>query len=126
VECPQIPQYSIRLEALGYLCDCLIWRVQRQQVVKVIWRKAHRRRRRMVQSYSPDGCNVSSLEGTLAQPGEYDWTCAFFGPLEFTTQMANPSVQPFLHSSRQKVSILYNERPYAPELSLPMGDLDPI
>jgi len=27
-----------------------------------------------VQSYSPGGANVSSWEGTLAPPGEYDWT----------------------------------------------------
>jgi len=27
-----------------------------------------------VQSYSPGGANVPSWEGTLAQPGEYDWT----------------------------------------------------
>ena len=36
-------------------------------------------------------------------PGEYDWTCASFGPPESTTQMANRSVQPFLHSSQQSV-----------------------
>jgi len=29
----------------------------------------------MVQSYLSGGGNVSSHEGTLAQPGEYDWTC---------------------------------------------------
>jgi len=40
----------------------------------------------MVQSYSPGGGHVSSHEGTLAPPGEYDWTCASFGPLESTTQ----------------------------------------
>jgi len=64
-------------------------------------------------------------EGTLAPSGEYDWTCVSFGPLESTTQTANRSVQPFLHSSRQKVPMLYNGHPYSPELSLPMGDLDP-
>jgi len=64
-------------------------------VVKIIWHQAHRRRRRMVQSYSQGGGNVSSHDGTLALPCECDWTCAFFGPLESTTQMANRSVQPF-------------------------------
>ena len=34
---------------LGYLCDCLSGRVQRYQVVKVIFHKSHRRRRQMVQ-----------------------------------------------------------------------------
>jgi len=41
-----------------------------------------------------------------------------------TTQTANRSVQQFLHSSQQKVRILYNGHPYPPELALPMGDLD--
>jgi len=50
--CVECPQYSTRLEALGYLCDCVSGRVQRQQVVKVICHKAHRCRRRMVQCYS--------------------------------------------------------------------------
>jgi len=40
-------------------------------------------------------------EGTLAPAGKYDWTCVFFGPPESTTQTANRSVQPFLHSSQQ-------------------------
>jgi len=40
----------------------------------------------MVQSHSPTGGNVSSHEGTLAPPGEYDWTCASFGLLESTPQ----------------------------------------
>jgi len=74
-----MPQYSIRLEALGYLCDCVSGRVQRQQAVKVIWYKAHRRRRRMVQCYSAGDGNMFSHEGTLAPPGEYHWTCASFG-----------------------------------------------
>jgi len=48
----------------------------------------------------------SSIEGTLVPPGEYDWTCVSFGPPKSTIQMANWLVQPFLHSSRQKVPIL--------------------
>ena len=57
--------------------------------------------------------------------GEYDWTCAFFGPPESTTQTANRSIQPFLHSSRQKVSILYNRRPFPPKLPLLVGASGP-
>jgi len=87
--------------------------------------KAHRHHRRTVQSYSPGGGNVSSNEGTLAPPGEYDWSCASFGPLESTTQTANRPVQPFLHCSRQEVSIFYNGRPYPPELPLAMGGSGP-
>jgi len=47
--CVECPQYSTRLEALGYLCDCLSGHVQRCQVVRVIWHQAHCCRRRMVQ-----------------------------------------------------------------------------
>jgi len=65
--------------------------------------RPHHCRRRTVQPYSPGGANVPSHEGTLAPPGEYDWTCASFGPLESTTLTANPLVQPFLYSSEQNV-----------------------
>jgi len=78
----------------------------------------------MFQSYSTGDGNVSSHGGILALPGEYDWTCASIDPLEFTIETEKGSVQPFLHSLRQKVHILYNGRPYPPELPLPMGDLD--
>jgi len=72
----------------------------------------------MVQCYSTGDGNVSSHEGTLAPPGECDWICASFGPLESIIQTANQSVKPFWHSSRQKVPIIYNGRPYPPELPL--------
>ena len=78
----------------------------------------------MVQCYSTVDGNVSFHKGTLAPPGEYDCTCASFGPLESTTETANGYIQPFLHSLQQKVPILYNGRPCPPELPLPMGDLD--
>jgi len=110
-----------------------------KQVIKVIWHKtASPRRRLTVQSYSPGGANVPSHVGTfyigvtwrirlklctLAPPGEYDWTCA--GPPKSTTQMADRSVQPFLHSWRQKVPILYNGRLFPLKLPILMGDLDP-
>jgi len=41
-----------------------------------------------------------------------------------SSDTVNGSVRPFLHSLRQKVPILYNGRPYPPELTLPIGDLD--
>jgi len=78
----------------------------------VIWHTTHRRRRRMVQSYSLGGDNVPSYVGTLAPPDKYNWTYASFGLPESTTQTANRSVQPLLHSSQQKVPILYNGRPF--------------
>jgi len=58
-------------------------------MVKVIDIRPHRRSGRTVQSYSPGRANVpshdgtsrtTSWEGTLAPPGEYDWTCASVGP----------------------------------------------
>ena len=45
-------------------------------------------------------------------------------PTEFTTQTANRSVQSFLHSSRQKVPILYNGCLFPQKFPLPIGDLD--
>jgi len=60
---------------------------------------------------------------TLAPPGEYDWTCASFGPLKSTTDMANGSVQPFLHNLRQKVPILYNGAPIHQNCPFPWGIL---
>ena len=77
----------------------------------------------MVQSYSLGVGNVSSHEGMLAPPGEYDWTCASSGPLESITEMANGSVQPFAQLTAE-VPILYNESPYPPKLPFPTGDLD--
>jgi len=64
-------------------------------------------------------------EGTLAPPGKYDWTCASFGPPESTTQTANRSVQPFLHSSRHKVPILYNGRPFPQKIAPSRGGIWP-
>jgi len=90
-------------------------------LVVVIWHKAHRCRRWMVQCYSTGDGNVSFNKGTLAPAGKYDWTCASFNSLESTTDTANGSVQPFLHSLRQKVPILYNGCPCPPELLLPTG-----
>ena len=78
----------------------------------------------MVQCYSTGDGNMSSHKGTLAPPGEYNWTWASFSPLESTTETANGSVQPFLHSLWQKVPIFHNGRFYPPELLFPMGDLD--
>ena len=112
----ECPQYSTRLEALGFLCHRLSRHAQRWQVVKVIWHKAHCHRRRMVQCYSTGDGNVSFHDNTLAPPGEYDWICASFSPLESTTQTANRSVKPFLPSWCQKVPIINNGRHYPPEL----------
>jgi len=83
----------------------------------------HRCCRRMVQCHLTGDGNVSFHKGTLAPPVEYDWTCASFGPLESTTETGNGSVQPFLHSLQQEVSILYNGRP-STRIAPSHGDLD--
>ena len=36
-----------------------------------------------VQSYSPDGANVPSLEDTLPPPGEYEWMARWNARAEF-------------------------------------------
>jgi len=46
-------------------------------------------------------------------------------PPESTTQTANRSVQPFLHSSRHKVSILYNGRLFPPKIAPSRGGIWP-
>jgi len=93
-------------------------------VVKVIWHKTASPPQTNGSIDLPGGANVPKKEATLASPGEYDWTCASFSTPESTAQTVNRSVQPFLHSSRQKVSILYNGGPFPPKLPLPTGDLD--
>jgi len=62
---------------------------------------------------------------TLVPSGEYDWTRASLGPPKCTTQMANRSVQQFLHSSRHTVPILYNGQPFSPKLALSWGSGTP-
>jgi len=76
--------------------------------------RPHRRRIWTVHWYSPGGASVHPhlLHASL-------------GPPESKSQTASRSVQPFLHSSQQKVAILCN-RPLSPfKLPLLMGDLDP-
>jgi len=60
-------------------------------------------------------------KGTLAPPGEYDWTHASFSTPKSTTQMANRSVQLFLHISHQ---IFYNWPPFPPNCPFPWGNLN--
>jgi len=104
--CVECPQYSTRLEALSYLCDDLSGRVQRQQVVKVIWHKAYRQHTRMV--------NHIRLVAAMCSPMTADrrhlvsmteWTCASFGLQESTTQTANRSVQPFCTGDRRFIVV---------------------
>jgi len=119
--CVECPQYSTRSTCVS------VW-LSKWACPKITSGqsnfKAYHCRRRVVQCYSTGDGNVSFHKGTLAPPGKYDWTFASFSWLKSTTEMANGSVQPFLHSLRQKVPILYNGRPYPQELPLPMGDLD--
>jgi len=70
------------------------------QVVKVIWHRATLLPQINGSIVFARWRQRTSHEGTLAPPGEYDWTCASCGPAESTTQTTNRLVQPFLHSSR--------------------------
>ena len=76
-----------------------------------------------------DGSVVFARWRQRALPyGEYDSTCAFFffSPPKSTTQTANRSVQPFLHSWRQKVPILYNGTPIlTPKFAPSRGGSEP-
>jgi len=57
--------------------------------------------------------------GTAAPP--------LFGPyLLWPRSLISATAELLLHSSWQKVTIIYNRRPYPPELPLQMGDLDPM
>jgi len=97
-------------------------------VVRVIWHKA-------ASPQEMDGLVVLTRlrqrglpwGGTLALPGEYSWNCASFSPPKFTTQTTNRLVQPFLHSSCQKVLSLYftTGTPSPPNLPLPMRWSEP-
>jgi len=87
VECPQ---YGTRLKALGCLCDCLSGSVQRQQVIKVIWHKALRCRRRMVQCYSTGDATCPSVR-------------AHWRHLANTTELVHPSA----HWSPQLIRQMY-------------------
>jgi len=67
-------------------------------------KRLHRCRTWTVQSYSPGGAtNVHS-----------HLTHASLDPQESTSQTTSRSVQPFVHSSRQSVPILYNGPPPSP------------
>jgi len=79
----------------------------------------------MVQCYWRGVGNVSFHKGTLAPPGEYDWTCASFDPLECTTDTAKwiGSVV-FAQLMAESAYTLQWGHPYSPELPLSMGDLD--
>jgi len=87
--------------------------------------RLHHHSRQTVQLYSPGGANVPSHEDTLVPPDKYNWICASLGPSESTTQMANRTVQPFLHSSCRKSLYFTMSAPFPPKIALPMGDLDP-
>ena len=71
-------------------------------------KRSHIRRTATVRSCSPGGANV-----------HFHLTRASLDQLESTSQTASLSVQPFLHSSRHKVPILYNLPPPFPPQNCP-------
>jgi len=91
-----------------------------EQVIKVIFDvRPHRRHRRLnrIRQMAPTCPHGRAHWRHLANMIQLVLPSA----PEFTTQTANRSVQPFLHSSRQKVNILYNGRPFPQKLPLPTG-----
>ena len=67
--------------------------------------------------------------GILAPHGKYDWNCTHWchltnGLPESTTQTANRSVQPFLHSSRQK-SVYFTMGDLFPKIAPSYGGSGP-
>ena len=76
-----------------------------KQVVKVIRHKAT----------SPPQTDGSVV---LARWRQCALSFVSFGPAESTSQTANRSVQPCLHSSRQNVPILYNGRPFPKKIAI--------
>jgi len=103
----------------------LLHRTKTEQVVKVISRKTASPPR-MAQSHSSGGTSVTSHEGTLAPPGEYDCTLL---------PSAHPSPQLKRHIDRFsrfctghcRVSLHFTIGCSFPsyKLPFPMGDLDP-
>jgi len=77
-----------------------------QQVVKVIWHK------------------TASPQHTGAT-WRIRLNLCFLRPTPSTTKTANRSVKSLLHSLRQKVSVLYNGRPFPPKLPLSMERSEP-
>jgi len=65
---------------------------------------------------------IATVDGQF----KYDWTCVSSGPSKSTTQTANRSVKPFLHSSWQKVPTLYNGHRFPQNCPFSWGELDPI
>jgi len=98
-------------------------------VVKVIWHKTASPRQTDGSIVFARWRQCALPSGHIgASPGESDWNCAHWRHLanmiELRLPSAHPSPQPKRQinrfSSRQKVSILYNRRPFPPKLPLLM------
>jgi len=79
--------------------------------------RPHCYRRRTVKSYSPGGANMPSHECTLAQPGEYDWTCVSFS----STRVLNPNGK----SIGSAIFAQLTATLFPSKLPFPWGRLDP-
>jgi len=90
-----------------------------EQVVKVIWHKT-------ASLLQTDGSVIFARWRQRGHIGA-TWLIRLNLCLLRPTRVHNPngkywSVQPYLHSLRQKVPILYNGRPFPKKLSLPIGE----
>ena len=96
-----VVKYSDFWPIEGYISKwCKIGR----KLVLITNRKSHTSFRLVpkskVQSYSPGGGNVSSHKGTLAPPGEYDWTFDFGTNRKLVCDfllVINTNLRPILH-----------------------------
>jgi len=110
--CVECPQYSIRLEALGYLYDCLSGRVQRWQLVKgyvsprSCWPKSAVVDRQRCSSYAaviPLSTGIAPSNGGSGPPRK-TW-CT--GSMRAHNPYATRSIQPCLHRWPWSVPISY-------------------
>jgi len=95
-----------------------------KQAVKVIWHKAASPQQMDGSIVFVRWCQCALTWGHIDATWRIQLNLCFLGPPESITQTADRSVQPFLHSLRQKVPKLYNGRLFPPKLPLPTRDLD--
>jgi len=79
----------------------------------------------MVQWYSQGGANVPAHVGALA-PRHLANTIELMLPSAHLSPQPKQQIDRFLHSSRQKVPILYSGQPFPAKIPPSNGDMDPI
>jgi len=96
-------------DLLHMYCQLCRW----MSVIGLIMLTSGRHCTQMVQSHSPGGANVHTVHPHLVHGS--------VNPLDSSSQMAARSVQPFFHSTQQRVPIPYNGLPPFPPSKLPLA-----